>query len=85
MWVNSISALPKNNQLTVSWSTSSETNNAYFYIEASKDGVNFEKLGDKVVLSKAEHGNSSAALFYTFETDINAATLIGLSALLMAF
>ena len=50
----SFSAVPNDNQVDIAWATSSETNTAYFTVERSKDGVNFESL----TTAKAA-GNSS--------------------------
>jgi len=47
----------------ISWQTEVETNNNYFTIERSNDGVNFNMLG--IVASKALNGNSTGALSYT--------------------
>lgn len=50
------------NKVKLDWSTATETNNHYFTIEKSKDGVNFIPL--KQVNSKAPNGNSLATLYY---------------------
>jgi hypothetical protein len=42
----SFSAVPNNNKVDLKWETATETNNAYFTIEKSKDGANFTKLID---------------------------------------
>lgn len=60
-----IAAFLKNGQLTVKWSTEKETNNAYFYVEASTDGKTFTAISDKI-LSQAKEGNSSVPLQYHF-------------------
>ncbi len=55
-------AQPDNNQVDLHWATSSESNNSYFTVEKSKDGVNFgfvQKIG-----TEALNGNSSVTLDY---------------------
>jgi len=42
----SFSAVPDGNKVDIAWETVTETNNAYFTIEKSKDGVIFTKLMD---------------------------------------
>lgn len=37
--------IPKNNNLELKWITMSETNNNYFTIERTKDGIHFEEIG----------------------------------------
>lgn len=49
------------NTVLLKWSTASETNNHHFTIERSKDGVNFEMLGDV-----ASQGNSNQTQTYTY-------------------
>lgn len=49
------------NATTLKWSTATETNNDYFTIERSSDGVNFNILG-----TVAGAGNSYQTLQYTF-------------------
>lgn len=56
-------ALPDNNQVDLGWTTSTESNNSYFTVERSKDGVNFEAV--RQISSAALNGNSSAPLNYT--------------------
>jgi hypothetical protein len=46
------------------WKTLTETNNNYYEVEKSSDGINFEKIG--TVKSKASTGNSMNPLEYTF-------------------
>lgn len=48
----------------LSWSTATEQNNKGFDVQRSVDGTNFSSLG--FVASKAESGNSSAGLNYSF-------------------
>ncbi|NQY09613.1 MAG: T9SS type A sorting domain-containing protein [Flavobacteriales bacterium] len=40
----SFSAEPENEEVNVSWTTATETNNDYFSIERSKDGINWELI-----------------------------------------
>lgn len=53
-------ALDEKNQL--SWTTASETNNQYFYIERSDDGVNFTTIG-----RKDGAGTTSQMRYYSFD------------------
>ncbi len=46
------------------WSTASETNNDYFTIERTKDGIVYDAVG--TVDSKAPGGNSTQTLTYSF-------------------
>lgn len=55
-------------QATVNWSTATETNNQYFEVERSADGVHFTGIGQ--VSSLAPNGNSNAPLHYSFN-DLN--------------
>lgn len=48
----------------LSWTTTTEVNNAGFELQRSADGINFSKLA--FVESKANNGNSSQALTYNF-------------------
>ncbi len=57
-----------NNKVDLTWSTSRESNNSYFTIEKSSDGVNFKFL--QKINSSALNGNSQVTLNYTF-TDEN--------------
>lgn len=54
-------------KLSVEWSTESEIENKAFFIEASKDGKDFTRLDE--VATKAENGNSSAAIKYSYSKD----------------
>lgn len=54
-----------NNNAVVTWSTASETNNSFFTIEKSSDGINFTTIG--TVLGG---GTSTSILNYSF-TDYN--------------
>jgi hypothetical protein len=56
-------ALPDNDKVDLGWTTSTESNNSYFTVERSKDGVNFEFV--QQIPSAALNGNSSVALNYT--------------------
>ncbi|HTG56883.1 MAG TPA: hypothetical protein VL943_11480, partial [Niabella sp.] len=59
-----ISAIIRDGQLRVNWSTLNEVNNKYFEVEASADGENFKTIGS--VDSKAINGSSDIALEYSF-------------------
>ncbi|HXU25648.1 MAG TPA: T9SS type A sorting domain-containing protein [Bacteroidia bacterium] len=49
-------------EVNLSWGTITETNNNYFTIEKSKDGINFDVLRD--LKTEAKNGNSTTALNY---------------------
>jgi Secretion system C-terminal sorting domain len=49
----------------ISWQTNTETNNDYFTIQKSADGLNFTNLTD--VKSKAVNGNSKVELEYNYK------------------
>ena len=53
-----------NNQVCLNWATATETNNDYFTIEKSKDGVNFD-----VVLQSEGAGNSTSQKDYSAYDD----------------
>ncbi len=53
-----------NNNVTLNWSTASETNNDYFTIERSSDAVNFEP-----VATVNGNGNSSTIINYSWSDD----------------
>ncbi len=55
----------KDDQVKLDWVTASEINNAFYTIERSTDGVNFETVAN---IDGA--GNSSSLLYYTF-VDVN--------------
>jgi hypothetical protein len=57
------SATPNNNQVDLQWTTAMESNNSYFTIERSVDGVTFDSIG--MVATQAPGGNSSTPLNYT--------------------
>ncbi|SDD94289.1 choice-of-anchor Q domain-containing protein [Niabella drilacis] len=59
----SLSAVIKNGQLRVNWTTETETSNDHFLIQGSADGIHFTTI--QTVQSKAASGNSSAALEYS--------------------
>lgn len=61
----SFSANKKNKTVDLNWSTASETNNDYFTVERSGDGVHYSQL-DKV----AGSGNTTQLQSYSF-TDMN--------------
>ena len=56
-------AVPNGNKVDLAWETATETNNAYFTIEKSKDGISFTKLIDMPAA-----GNSIHTTYYA-ETD----------------
>jgi hypothetical protein len=59
-----VSAKVDNDHVNVSWSTASETNNNYFTVERSADGINFEPLGNV-----KGAGNSNTVLLYGYIDD----------------
>ncbi|GEM_PF-1227427 len=71
---NAIKAIQKKDQLVVNWSTVSETNNAYFEVQGSSNGVDFVKLG--TVSSRGNSGNSSQQLNYQFIVDSNSSLVL---------
>jgi fibronectin-binding autotransporter adhesin len=60
----SFTALASGNEVKLNWETATETNNAFFTLEKSRDGIHFEKLTDVLAAS----GNSSSTRYYV-ETD----------------
>jgi len=56
-------ALPDNNVVDLQWATSTESNNSYFTVEKSRDGVNFVTV--EKVPTLAPDGNSAVQLDYT--------------------
>ncbi|HHB78031.1 MAG TPA: T9SS type A sorting domain-containing protein [Saprospiraceae bacterium] len=54
-------AFAKNNHVTLTWETATETNNDYFHVERSTNGQRFEVIG-KVIGA----GNSTTTQRYTF-------------------
>jgi hypothetical protein len=52
---------------SISWTTAQEKNNAYFSIQKSIDGKNFQDIAR--INSKGENGNSSVELNYNFVDD----------------
>ena len=56
-------ALPDNDKVDLGWTTSTESNNNYFTVERSKDGINFEFVQN--IPSAALNGTSSVPLNYT--------------------
>lgn len=71
-----ISALLQGKNLSVQWSTFSETNNKEFVIEGSVDGKNWKKIGS--VASQANGGNSDVSLNYSFSKSLSGIMLGGL-------
>ena len=71
-----VSAVVKNEQLLVNWSTETETNNDHFLIQASNDGVNFKTI--QTIQSKAADGNSNGTLEYSSTITLSTITAAGL-------
>jgi hypothetical protein len=57
----SFNAISNNNLVDLNWITASETNNDYFSIEKSHDGLSFENIGNV-----AGAGNSNTTLHYSY-------------------
>ena len=55
-------ALKNNNQVDINWVTASETNNDFFEVEKSKDGIDFEKI---ITLKAKGDGNSFEKQYYS--------------------
>ncbi|MCH5717732.1 hypothetical protein [Niabella hibiscisoli] len=77
-----IDAVIKDRVLTVNWESKSETNNAWFQVEASTDGVHFTAISDKI-LTQAKDDNSGAPLQYSFT--ITYTGVLGASAFLYCY
>jgi hypothetical protein len=56
-------AKPDHSVVDLDWSTSTESNNNYFTIERSRDGIGFDSL--QRVNSEAVNGTSNTQLYYT--------------------
>lgn len=54
-----------NTETILQWTTSTETNNAYFVVERSEDGIYYSEVGR--VPSTAPGGNSTSVLNYIFK------------------
>jgi surface protein len=78
-----ITAILKDGQLLINWSTLTERNNDRFEIEVSTDGKTFTKIG--AVQTKAENGNSTATIDYSFHKEISGVSgLLGISLFVLA-
>ena len=59
--LTSFAGFCEQNEPKLKWSTASESNNDFFGIERSKDGMQWHRIG------RVEgHGNSSSTVFYEF-------------------
>ncbi len=56
--------LTSNGKVNLSWSTATETNNKYFYIERSSNGRDFTRIGTVNAV-----GNSTTRQYYTFRDE----------------
>jgi hypothetical protein len=56
---------PDNAGLLLTWQTSMESNNAYFVVQKSTDDSTFTDIA--VIMSKAENGNSTVPLNYSYQ------------------
>lgn len=74
-----VTASVSGKQLQVSWTTLSETHNAYFQVQVSADGLDFTDIGS--VDSKAADGSSSAGIQYHFSKALGSVAVFGLSLL----
>lgn len=70
-----MSAKIQGGRLNVNWSTASETDNDRFIVQASSDGKKWTDIG--TVASKANGGNSSVKLTYTFSQEWGNTVLAG--------
>lgn len=78
----SIKAVRKGATLYINWTTTSETNNSHFEIEASIDGKSFTSI--KTVNSKAANGNSSSPVDYNVTLGADSLSVVlGLSLLVV--
>ncbi len=59
----SFNAHKKGDEIKADWVTATESNNSYFTLEKSKDGIVWETVG--VVVSQAVNGNSTQVLNYS--------------------
>lgn len=73
-----IQAFLRTDKLEISWSTMKEESNDHFEIEVSNDGKTFKKIGS--VVSKANAGNSSEKLEYSFSADLSSASALAVTA-----
>ncbi len=64
-------------KLIVKWQTLQEIDNSHFEIEISRDGKMFKKIG--TVMSKAQDGNSTTPMEYSFELVLQNNSLASLS------
>ncbi len=76
-----INAIFSNGVLNVDWQSLTEENNSYYDVQVSRNGVDFVSLGS--VKSKAENGNSSLPINYTFSKSVNEVVL-GIAVLAIA-
>ena len=53
--------------IVLNWRTDLESNNAYFVIQHSKDGVNFSDIA--MILSHSKNGNSNLPLVYSYQVN----------------
>ncbi|MGJ7033363.1 choice-of-anchor Q domain-containing protein [Niabella hirudinis] len=67
------SAVVKDGQLLVSWTTETETNNDHFLVQLSTDGWSWKTV--QMVQSKAAYGNSDRALEYDSTVPLTALSL----------
>ena len=80
--LGSLNAFIKNEQLQIDWNTVSETNNAEFIIDISTTGIDgWKTIG--VVKSKAENGNSTAGMDYSYNISLSSA--LGMLAMTLLF
>ncbi len=80
--LGALNAFIKNEQLQIDWKTVSETNNAEFIIDISTTGIGgWKTIG--VVKSKAENGNSTADIDYSYNISLSSA--LGMLAMALLF
>lgn len=64
----SFNAIPNNTGIELNWITASESNNDYFELQRSENGLEFVRL--EKIPSKAPNGNSNSNILYAYQ-DVN--------------
>src|SRR4249920_3207662 len=57
--------------IVLNWRTDIESNNAYFVVQHSSDGVNFSDVA--MILPQSKDGNSNLPLVYSYQVKTNGA------------
>lgn len=66
--LESFNAIPNNTGIELNWITASESNNDYFELQRSENGLEFVRL--EKIPSKAPNGNSNSNILYAYQ-DVN--------------